>query len=130
VRASCSGRACRNEITTPAGKKAPQPKPGGFLIVVRSRASALSLLAGFAFAALTALLAALLAGFLLLLAGLAGLVLAALLAAAALTTLLAALLTALIWVLVRHWELLLFAGQSRTALTSRQWFWFPPRGLR
>jgi hypothetical protein len=73
-------------------------------------------------AALSALLAALLAGILLLLTGLA---------LAALTTLvLAALLAALIWVLVSHWELLLFAGQSRTASTSRQWFWFPPRWLR
>jgi hypothetical protein len=101
-------------------------------MVVRSPASALSLLAGLvlaALAALAALLAALLAGILLLLAGLAfaTLVLAALVLAA---LVLAALLAALIWVLVSHWELLLFAGQSRTASTSRQWFWFPPRGLR
>jgi hypothetical protein len=75
-----------------------------------------------ALSALSALLAALLAGILLLLTGLA---------LAALTTLvLAALFAALIWVLVSHWELLLFAGQSRTVSTSRRWFWFPPRWLR
>jgi hypothetical protein len=118
-------RACRHEITTTADKKTPQPKPGGFLICIRSRASALSLLAGFALTALTALtalLAALLAGILLLLAGFAFAALTALL--------LAALLTALIRVLIRHWELLLIAGQSRGASTNCQWFWFLPRRLR